>query len=55
MLHYDSIDISKGTDLAKSNNSKECMICHYFVLIMESNFNTLCAMVVMNCQCSGLI
>ena len=29
MLNYDRIDISKGIDLAKSNNSKECMICHY--------------------------
>ena len=30
MLYYDRIDISGGIDLAKSNNSKECMICHYF-------------------------
>ena len=30
MLYYDRIDISKGIDLAKSNNSKECMICHYW-------------------------
>ena len=30
MLYYGGIDVSKGTDLAKSNNSKECMICHYF-------------------------
>ena len=30
MLYYDTKDISKWTDLAKSNNSKECMICHYF-------------------------
>ena len=30
MLHYDRIDISEGTDLAKSNNSKECMNCLYF-------------------------
>ena len=29
MLYYDRIDISKGIDLAKSNNSKECMIFHY--------------------------
>ena len=28
MLFYDRIDISKGIDLAKSNNSKECMICN---------------------------
>ena len=30
MLYYDRIDISKGIDLAKSNNSKECMICHHW-------------------------
>ena len=30
MLYYDRIDISKGIDLTKSNNSKECMICHYW-------------------------
>ena len=29
MLYYDRIDISEVIDLAKSNNSKECMICHY--------------------------
>ena len=26
MLYYDKIDIGEGIDLAKSNNSKECMI-----------------------------
>ena len=30
MLYYDTKDISKWIDLAKSNNSKECVICHYF-------------------------
>ena len=30
MLYYDRIDISKLIDLIKSNNSKECMICHYW-------------------------
>ena len=30
MLYYDKIDINKGIDPAKSNKSKECMICHYF-------------------------
>ena len=29
MLHYNSIDVSEGIDLAKTNNTKECMICHY--------------------------
>ena len=30
MLYYDRIDISEGIELAKSNNSKECMICNYW-------------------------
>ena len=46
MLYYDRIDISEGTDLAKSNRSKEFMICHYWFLIMDSNFKILYAMVV---------
>ena len=25
------IDISEGIDLAKSNKSKDCMICHYWL------------------------
>ena len=29
MLYCNRIDTSKGTDLAKSNISKENMICHY--------------------------
>ena len=28
MLYYDRTDISEGIDLAKSKNSKECMISH---------------------------
>ena len=30
MLHYDNVDISEEIDLDKSNNSKECVICHYW-------------------------
>ena len=30
MLYYDRTDISEGIDVAKSNNSKECMVCHYW-------------------------
>ena len=30
MLYYDRIGISEVTDLAKSKNRKECIICHYF-------------------------
>ena len=29
MLYSDRINTSKETDLAKSNNGKECMDCHY--------------------------
>ena len=28
-MHYDIINISKGTDPTKINRSKQCMICHY--------------------------
>ena len=38
MLHYDRIDISEGIDLAKSNNSKDCMICHYYFFNYGFNF-----------------
>ena len=31
MLCYERIDISEGVDLTKRNNSKECMICHYWL------------------------
>ena len=30
MPHYDKTDISEGINLTKSNNSKECMISHYW-------------------------
>ena len=29
MLHHDRIDISEGIDVAKSHNSKECIIFNY--------------------------
>ena len=47
MLFYDRIDVSEGTDLTKSNNSKECMICHYWFLIMNLNFKIMYGTVVM--------
>ena len=31
MLYYDRIDTSQRIDPTKSNRSKECMICHYWV------------------------
>ena len=30
MLYYDIIDLSEATDVAKSNNSKECIVCQYY-------------------------
>ena len=30
MLQYERIDVSEGIDINKSNESKECMICHYW-------------------------
>ena len=38
MLEYESIDISEGIDLNKTNNSKECMLCHYWYF-SHKNFN----------------
>ena len=34
MLYYDRIDIAKseGINVTKSNSSKECMVCHYYIL-----------------------
>ena len=29
-MYYDRIDLSKGIDVAKSNNSIECIICQYW-------------------------
>ena len=29
MLQYNRIDVSEGTDINKSNKSKECILCHY--------------------------
>ena len=31
MLYYYRIDINEGNNLAKSNNSKESIICHYWL------------------------
>ena len=47
MLYYDRIDIQEGNDLAKCNNSKECVICHFCFFNHELNFKILYAMVAM--------
>ena len=51
MLYCNRIDISKGTDLGKSNKSKECMIGHYWFFNHGFEFQNLHAMVVMTWQC----
>ena len=33
MLEYDRIDISKESDINKTNVSKECDICHYWYFL----------------------
>ena len=38
ILEYDTIDISEGIDISKSNKSKECMLCHYWYFL-DKNFN----------------
>ena len=30
MIQYERTDVSEGIDINKSNESKECMICHYW-------------------------
>ena len=30
MLYYDRIDVSGGIDANKTNESRECDICHYW-------------------------
>ena len=32
MIQYERIDVSEGTDINKSDKSKECMICHLYDL-----------------------
>ena len=38
MLEYDRIDVSEGTDVNKTNKSKECMLCHYWYFL-DKNFS----------------
>ena len=33
MIQYEGIDVSEGIDINKSNESKECMICHYWYFL----------------------
>lgn len=38
MLYHDIIDSSEGIDIAKNNNSKECLVCHYLYFSHEIKF-----------------
>ena len=38
MLVYERIDISDGIDVDKSDNSKECKLCHYWYFL-DKNFS----------------
>ena len=38
MLEYDRINVSEGIDVDKSNNSKKCMLCHYWYFL-DKNFS----------------
>ena len=38
MLRYQKIDISEGIDINKTNASKECEVCHYW-LFKDIGFN----------------
>ena len=37
MVEYDRIDVSKETDVNKSDDSRQCIICHYWYFL-EINF-----------------
>ena len=45
MLYYNITDISEGIDPAKSNNRKECMVCHYWFFNYRFEF--------LDCVCNG--
>ena len=37
MIEYKRIGISEGIDINKTNESKECMLCHYW-FFLDKNF-----------------
>ena len=36
MIEYDGIDVSEGSDINKTNTSKECDICHHWYFFEKS-------------------
>ena len=40
MLYYDRIEFSKGIDVIKTNESKECDMCHYRYFLKRFKFQS---------------
>lgn len=38
MLYYNRIDLKEGTDITKSIDSKECIVCYYWYLNYKFKF-----------------
>ena len=38
MLEYDKSDVSEGIDINKTNESKKCILCHYWYFL-NKNFS----------------
>ena len=36
MLKYDRVDVSEGTDVDKTNKSRECKFCHYWYFLNKN-------------------
>ena len=48
MVQYGRIEVSERIDITKISASKECMLCHYWILkILVINLNLIFGMVVM--------
>ena len=47
MLKSDRIDISEGTDVDKTNESRECKFCHYWYFLNKNVMVHILVMVVM--------
>ena len=47
MIYYSKIGIATGIDLTKNENSRKCLICWYWYLIMGLNFRNQFVMFVM--------
>ena len=48
-MYCDRVDLSEGIDNAKFNNSKECIVCHYWFFNQVSRFCNGCHDLMMLC------